>query len=281
MKHGQASRTALGAAGHRAAHQAVEGGMVFADPLAVRILGDDAAHAIALARERPERRALRFFVAMRSRFAEDSARRAIEKGVRQILILGAGLDTFAYRLEPREGLRVFELDHPATQRDKRRRLDEAGIAEPSHVAYIAHDFECGSMTAALAAGGLDTRQRTFVLWLGVTPYLREDAVYATLGELARFPGGAEVVFDYANPPHAIEEARARDFHDEMAERVAASGEPFRCYLDTLELHERARALGYVDIEDLDRAALVARYLPQVPAKPRPGPGGRVARMATR
>ncbi len=117
MKHGEASRTALGAAGHRAAHQALERGMVFADPLALRILGDDADEALAHARERPERRALRFFVAMRSRFAEDTARRAIANGVGQILILGAGLDTFAYRLEPREGLRVFELDHPATQRD--------------------------------------------------------------------------------------------------------------------------------------------------------------------
>ncbi|HKN30728.1 MAG TPA: SAM-dependent methyltransferase [Roseiarcus sp.] len=281
MKHGQASRTALGAAGHRAAHQALESGMVFADPLALAILGDDAKEAIALARERPERRGLRFFVAMRSRFAEDSARRAIENGVRQILILGAGLDTFAYRLERREGLRVFELDHPATQRDKRRRLDEARVAEPSHVVYVAHDFEHGGMTAALGAGGLDAGRRTFVLWLGVTPYLTEDAVYATLGELARFPGGAEVVFDYANPPHAIEEAQVREFHHAMAERVAASGEPFLCHLDTHELHERARALGYGDIEDLDRAALVARYLPQAPAKPRPGPGGHVVRMATR
>ena len=255
--------------------------MVFADPLALRILGDDAKDAIALARERPERRGLRFFVAMRSRFAEDSARRAIERGARQILVLGAGLDTFAYRLERVENLRVFELDHPATQRDKRRRLAEARVAEPPHVAYVAHDFERGSVTAALEAGGLDTGQRTFALWLGVTPYLTEDAVYATLGELARFPGGAEVVFDYANPPRAIEEARVRGFHHAMAESVAASGEPFRCYLETPALHERARALGYVDIEDLDSAALVARYLPQVRVKPRPGPGGHVVRMATK
>ncbi len=255
--------------------------MVFADPLALRILGDDAEPAIALAKERPERRGLRFFVAMRSRFAEDAARRAIENGVRQIVVLGAGLDTFAYRLEQREGLRVFELDHPATQRDKRRRLEEARVAEPSHVAYVVHDFEHGSMTAALEAGGLGVGRRTFVMWLGVTPYLTEAGVYATLGELARFPGGAEVVFDYANPPHAIEETHVRDFHRAMAEQVAASGEPFRCHLDTLELHARARTLGYVDIEDLDRAALVARYLPQVPAKLRPGPGGHVVRMATR
>ena len=100
MQHGQSSVTALGAAGHRAAHQVLERGIVFTDPLALAILGRDADEAIALAREKPERRPLRFFIAMRSRFAEDMGRRAMSEGVRQILVLGAGLDTFAYRLEP-------------------------------------------------------------------------------------------------------------------------------------------------------------------------------------
>jgi methyltransferase (TIGR00027 family) len=280
MQHGQASVTALGAAGHRAAHQVLERGFVFADPLALRILGQDADGAIALAKERPERRGLRLFIAMRSRFAEDSAARAIEKGVRQILVLGAGLDTFAYRLERIQEMRVFELDHPATQAEKRRRLTEAQIAEPAHVSYVAHDFESGSMTAALKAAGLDPDRGAFVLWLGVTPYLTEEAVFATLGEFARWPGGTEVVFDYTNPPEAVDEPNARNFHREMAERVAASGEPFRCYLDSAALHARARGLGFSDIEDLDRAALVARYLPDLPVAPRPGSGGHVVRMAT-
>jgi methyltransferase (TIGR00027 family) len=280
MQHGQASVTALGAAGHRAAHQVLERGFVFADPLALRILGSEADGAIALAKERPERRGLRLFIAMRSRFAEDSARRAIDKGVRQILVLGAGLDTFAYRLEPTHELRIFELDHPATQAEKRRRLSEAQIAEPTHVSYVAHDFESGSMTVALKAAGLDPDRGAFVLWLGVTPYLTEEAVFATLGELASWPGGAEVVFDYTNPPEAVDEPNARNFHREMAERVAASGEPFRCYFDSPNLQARARELGFSDIEDLDRAALVARYLPHLPVAPRPGPGGHVVRMAT-
>jgi methyltransferase (TIGR00027 family) len=280
MQQGQASVTALGAAGHRAAHQVLERGFVFADPLALPILGPDADGAIALAKERPERRGLRLFIAMRSRFAEDSARRAIRDGVRQILVLGAGLDTFAYRLERTHDLHVFELDHPATQAEKRRRLAVAQIAEPAHVSYIAHDFEGGSMTAALEAAGLDSSRRTFVLWLGVTPYLTEEAVFATLGELAGWPGGTEVVFDYTNRPEAVDESNARNFHREMAERVAASGEPFRGYFNSVELDARARKLGFTKIEDLDRAALVARYLPDLPVPPRPGPGGHVVRMAT-
>jgi methyltransferase (TIGR00027 family) len=280
MLQGQASVTALGAAGHRAAHQILERGLVFTDPLALRILGQDADDAIALAKERPERRPLRLFIAMRSRFAEDSARRAIADGVRQILVMGAGLDTFAYRVERTHDLRIFELDHPATQAEKRRRLTEAQIAEPAHVSYVGHDFEGGSMTAALKAAGLDPDRGAFVLWLGVTPYLTEEAVLATLGELASWLGGTEVVFDYANPPEAVDEPNARNFHREMAKRVAASGEPFRCYFDTPELHARARELGFAEIEDLDRSALVARYLPDVSVAPRPGPGGHIVRMAT-
>ena len=120
-----------------------------------------------------------------------------------------------------------------------------------------------------------------MLWLGVTPYLTEDAVFATLSELARLPGGVEVAFDYANPPHAIEEAATRNFHREMAERVAASGEPFRCYFDTESAARPRPSLGFAEIEDLDRAALVGRYLPLLPVAPRSGPGGHVVRMATR
>jgi methyltransferase (TIGR00027 family) len=280
MHEGQASRTAIGAAGHRAAHQVLERGLVFTDPLALGILGQDADEAVTLAKEKPERRPLRFFIAMRSRFAEDMARRAMAEGVRQILVLGAGLDTFAYRVQGGEDLRVFELDHPATQRDKRRRLAEARIAEPPHVAYVSHDFEHGGMIEALKAAGLKSSERTFVLWLGVTPYLTKGAVFATLAELAELPGGAEVVFDYANPPDTIEGTATQSFHRAMAERVAASGEPFRCYFETEDLHAGARRLGFTEIEDLDRAGLVNRYIPDFPAAPRPGPGGHVVRMAT-
>jgi methyltransferase (TIGR00027 family) len=279
MKHGHASRTAVGAAAHRAAHQTLDGGMIFADPLAFAILGDDAAEAIERATERPEQRPLRLFIAMRSRFAEDSAKVAVAAGVRQTVLLGAGLDTFAYRLEPLQALRVFELDHPATQADKRHRLAAAQIAEPPHVAYVAHDFDRGSFTAALAASGLDPRARTFVMWLGVTAYLTEAAIGATLAEIAHLAGGADVVFDYVNPSATIDDVESRRAFEALASRAAELDEPFRGALDTLALHERARTLGFVEIEDLDRAVLGARYLPRIPP-PKPGRGAHIVRMAT-
>jgi methyltransferase (TIGR00027 family) len=97
MLQGQPSRTALGAATHRAAHQILEHGLIFNDPLALRILGIDAETVARQAAERPSSRRMRIFIAVRTRFAEDALAAAVEHGVSQLVVLGAGLDTYAYR----------------------------------------------------------------------------------------------------------------------------------------------------------------------------------------
>jgi methyltransferase (TIGR00027 family) len=250
MQSGQFSRTALGAAGHRAAHQVLEGGATFADPLAVPILGEDAEAMIAEARDNPDRRMLRFFIAGRSRFAEGAATAAMAAGVRQIVVLGAGLDTFAYRVEPRDGLRVFEVDHPATQAEKRRRLVAAGIGEPAHLTFAPCDFETDDLGARLREVGFDGERASVFIWLGVVPYLTPSAVFATLGFVGGLPGGAEIVFDYANPTASIADAETREFHAELAQRVAAAGEAFKSYFETETLHAALRARGFAEIEDL-------------------------------
>jgi len=275
MRQGEFSRTALGAAGHRAAHQALEGGQIFADPLAVGILGPDAQDALAKALAHPERRFLRLFIALRSRFAEDAAQEAIGRGVRQAVVLGAGLDTFAYRVAPTPGLIVFEIDHPATQREKRRRLAAAGVAEPAHVVYVGCDFETQGLSEALAAAGFEAAQPSFFLWLGVTPYLTPEAVYATLAALAALAGGAEIVFDYVVPPETIE---AREAHAALAARVAAAGEPLRASFDPASLQARLRALGFAILEDLSAGEIAARYAPGQAPKRRGG--ARMLRAAT-
>src|SRR5271168_4936107 len=127
MRSGTPSRTALAAASHRAAHQILEKGSILSDPLAVRIIGLDAATIAREAEEQPSRRAMRMFIAVRTRFAEDALAAAVERGVKQLVVLGAGLDTFAYRSPLRDRLRIFEVDHPATQAWKRRQLTETGI----------------------------------------------------------------------------------------------------------------------------------------------------------
>jgi methyltransferase (TIGR00027 family) len=260
MKSGEPSRTALGAAGHRAAHQILERGFIFSDPLAVRILGDDVDAILERARRDSSVRRLRIFIAARSRYAEDELRSAMARGLRQLVLLGAGLDTYAYRSDPVSGLRIYEVDHPATQEWKRKRLAEVDIAVPGSLVFAPVDFERESLADGLAAAGFDPAQPSFFTWLGVVPYLTDQSILATLAFIAALPGGAHVVFDYSNPPHALSE-EARAAHDELATRVADVGERFQSYFETDLLHARLRALGYRDIEDLSPAGIVARFLP--------------------
>ena len=130
MQPGQPSRTALIAASHRAAHQVLESGAIFADPLALRILGQHADGAIADARNDPSLHRLRIFIAARTRIAEDALTHAIERGVTQLVMLGAGLDTFAYRSGFAQRLRMFEVDDATTLAWKRACLATAAIAAP-------------------------------------------------------------------------------------------------------------------------------------------------------
>jgi methyltransferase (TIGR00027 family) len=263
MLEGQFSRTAIGAAGHRAAHQVLDGASIFVDPFATRILGKDLDSALADASD-PSRRRLRLFIALRGRIAEDAARRAIGGGVRQIVVLGAGLDTFGYRVAPAERLRVFEVDHPATQAEKHRRLTEAEISVPPHLVFAPCDFETRSLGQALDDAGFDARAAAFFIWLGVTPYLTSEAVENTLGYVADSPGGAEIVFDYVNPPETIEARASRDHHERLAARVAAIGEQFRGYFETPELHRRLTGLGFDDVEDWGPRRIRQRLAPGSP-----------------
>src|SRR5579885_538610 len=147
----QASLTAKGAATHRAVHQLLEGGSIFSDPLAVAILGEDPETIVREAEENPARRFMRLFIATRSRLAEDRLAEAVARGVRQLVVLGAGLDTFGLRNPHRaQGLRVFELDHPATQAWKRERIAATVTGEAPGLTFVAVDFERQSFLDELA-----------------------------------------------------------------------------------------------------------------------------------
>jgi methyltransferase (TIGR00027 family) len=258
---GRASRTALGAAGHRAAHQVLEGGSILTDPLAIRILGADAEELIRRGRSDPSRQGLRLFIAARSRFAEDALASAAERGVRQLVVLGAGLDTLAYRSALAQRLSLFEVDHPATQAWKRERLAAAAIPVPASLTFAPLDFERQTLAEGLAAARFDPMQHTFFTWLGVVPYLSEPAIFATLGFIAGLRHGAHVVFDYANPANSLP-ARLRAAHDALAVRVAAAGEELRASFETDALHARLRALGFAEIEDLGPPQIATRFFPE-------------------
>jgi methyltransferase (TIGR00027 family) len=280
MQPGQPSRTALGAAGLRAAHQVLDGAAIFADPLAVRILGADANDLLreAEAEADPFRQRLRWFIAIRSRIAEDALAAAIKSGVRQLVVLGAGLDTSAYRVPHSQGLRIFEVDHPATQAWKRERLAEVDIPLPASLTFVPVDFEHQTLADGLAAAGFDFAQQTFFTWLGVVPYLTDEAIFSTLGFIAGLPGGAHVVFDYVNPAASLTEPGRRAAHEALAARVAAAGESIRNHFDSDALHVRLQAMGFRDVEDFGWAEISARFLPGRPASS--GGGAHVLRAAT-
>ena len=260
LESGEPSATAMGVAIRRAAHQLFDDPKVFDDPLATRIIGEDALGRLKGDLERhlhPFSRALTAHVVARSRYAEDRLQQAYERGVRQYVVLGAGLDTFGWR-NPHPDLKVFEIDHPSTQAWKLERLTAAGVQTPATLAFAPVDFQTQAVADGLAAAGFDAGRPAFVSWLGVTMYLDESATLRTLAELAALPASSEVVFDFAQTPESMDPL-ARKAREALAARVAASGEPFRGAFDPEALPSRLAVLGFSDVEILDAAGLNRRY----------------------
>lgn len=235
-------------------HQLLDRPKVFDDPLAVAIVGDAGEDQYA---EHPFSRALRAFLVARSRYAEDQLAKAVERRVKQYVVLGAGLDTFAYR-NPFAELHVFEVDHPATQEWKRVQLHAAGIEIPESMTFATVDFERQSLADGLAASGFDRERPAFFSWLGVTPYLTRPAFDATAGFIVKLPAGSGVVFDYALERRLLSKMQ-RIALDAMAARVAQAGEPFQLFFDPAALAEDLARMGFGDIENLGKDAINRRY----------------------
>jgi methyltransferase (TIGR00027 family) len=263
MRENQASATAQRMAVHRAAHQLLDDPKVFDDPLALAMLGQEEAAALAADPRRSETSPaspfLRAFAAARSRFAEDQLRRGVEQGVGQYVLLGAGLDTFAYRSPyPPGALRVFEVDHPATQAWKQQRLAEAGIAAPPELSFAPVDFHQQTLAAGLPAAGHDPARPSFFAWLGVTPYLTPEAVRDTLRFIASAPAGSGAVFDYPVSPELLS-PMGRKVYAALSGWSAAAGEPWLSNFDPAALAGELRELGFGQVEDLGQAEINAHY----------------------
>jgi methyltransferase (TIGR00027 family) len=259
MQEGTFSKTAHRVAVRRAAHQLLDQPRVLDDPLALRIIGAEAENEL---RSNPKEdhafsRAFRAFMAARSRFAEDELALAVAQGVRQYVVLGAGLDTFAYR-NPHSGLRVFEVDHPATQAWKRERLEAAGIAIPTSLTFAPIDFERRTLADGLGQSGFNGSAAAFFSWLGVTPYLTREACLVTLSFIAKMPAGSGVVFDFAVDP-ALLNLGQRMALKALSKRVAAVGEPFQLFFDPEKLQGELKGMGFRRTEFLQGKELNARY----------------------
>jgi methyltransferase (TIGR00027 family) len=243
----------------RAAHQVFDGEpKVVNDPLAVRIIGPEAEARMRRMRHQGAfAKVGRAFMVARLRFAEDALARAVAQGVTQYVILGAGLDTFAYR-NPFHQLRVFEVDHPSTQAWKRERLAAAGIAIPENAILVPVDFEREAIAHTLSEAGLDDRSPVFFAWLGVTMYLTDEAIGTTLGYIGSRPRGSMLVPDYSLPSESLNWME-RFFRGIMARRVRKVGEPFINFFTPERMKATLEAAGLHDVEDLGVEELNARY----------------------
>jgi methyltransferase (TIGR00027 family) len=263
MKENRASATAQRVAMQRAAHQLLDDPKVFDDPVALRIIGKENASALQTDPRQfeatPLSPYLRAFVAARSRYAEDELALGVRRGVRQYVILGAGLDTFAYRNPNPQGvLHVFEVDHPTTQTWKRARLEESGITLPGDLTFAPVDFETQTLMEGLRGAGYDSGKCTFFSWLGVTEYLTTEAVMATLRFIASAPAGSRVVFDYMISPSLLTPAQRSRF-DALAQRVASAGEPWQSFFDPGLLTRDLRAMGFRYVEDKGPEDINAKF----------------------
>ena len=265
MEQNGPSRTAIGTAVHRAAHLLLdEDPKILVDPFARAFAGyaSDAEMLQAIASvEMIEFPRMRTVFTLRSRYAEDELDSAITRGIDQYVILGAGLDSFAYRRPDLvASLNVFEVDHPASQAWKRARLAELGIAVPTHLHHISIDFERQTLAEGLAESIVDLGKPVFLSLLGVTQYLTTDATLRTLRDVAATTApGSELVFQFVVPPATLARDEAA-LVTAFAERNGAAGEPWLGYFEPAEMERHLLAAGFSRIVHFGPKEATERYL---------------------
>src|ERR1700722_9275061 len=262
MKPNEPSRTALMIARQRAAHQVLDHGSILNDPFAMKILREDEKDVLQFANEHPLASIGRLFTTARSRIAEDALSGAVARGIRQIVILGAGLDTFALRSpHGARQIRIYEVDHPATQAWKLERLAEAQLELPPSLVLVPVDFEQDDVREKLAAAGFQENSPAFFTWLGVVPYLTRDAIGRTLDFIASIQN-SEVVFDYMEPPQAFAE-EMRELVTKRTEQLEKIGERWASRFEPAGMAAILRSHGFCDIEDINFQEIASRFGPAV------------------
>jgi len=259
---GTPGRSALRVATLRAVHRLLDEPVIFDDPIALPILGSEMSATISDDPFRfndPMSRGLRATLIARSKFAEEEMHKAVRAGVRQYVVLGAGLDTFAFRnTHADEGLHVYEVDHPSTQDWKKALLHEAGIPVPKSMSFVAIDFETKTLREGLREAGFQADQPAYFSWLGVAIYLTQEAIFETLRFVASLPKGSAITFDYSLD-RALLNPIERAISEYMGQLIASQGEPWISFFDPASLKEELGKMGYDSIEDLGPDELNPRY----------------------
>ena len=196
---------------------------------------------------------------LRVLYAEDCLHAAIETGLAQYVILGAGFDTFSLRHRELQ-VQVFEVDHPATQHIKRERVRRVAGHIPPNLTFVPVDFEVDRLDEALSRSPLDAGKPAFFSWLGTTYYLTKDAIRETLGCIAAVAApGSRLVLDYKLPRHLIPE-QGLPLNDKLERLVKRLGEPMISEFAPEELTEEMARIGWTELESLPPQAQEQRYL---------------------
>ncbi|HLK86065.1 MAG TPA: class I SAM-dependent methyltransferase [Candidatus Binataceae bacterium] len=261
MEHAARSRTIDIPAIMRALHQTLDDDpKILNDPIAPRLIDvDDDQRWLAPLLDHPFAKQWRAGFALRARYAEDCLAGGAQRGTRQYVILGAGLDSFAYRQPPwARSLQIYEVDHPITQQWKRDRLTTADIPTPSNLTFVPIDFENASIPEALQSSGFALGSQTICSWMGVTQYLTPGALEAVFRFVLSLPLSSEIVFSFIIPQQEVSgiEAEALAIAARRAEEV---GEPWLSRLRADELALKLRTLGFSRIIHLTPAEAAMRY----------------------
>ncbi len=280
MKQNESSMTALISAFSRAYHVENDHPVIFSDTLAKQLMTDDEYKQISgymaggidfFAPDKKDEfstieQSLKWVVQTqlaptplaRARFCEDALQNAIQTGASQYVILGAGMDTFAYRNpELLSKIHVFEVDHPNTQDFKKQRVEDAGWTVPKNLHYVSMDFTTDNLAIELEKAGFDNRKLTFFSWLGVTYYLTKDQISTMLETISSLtPQGSTIVFDYADENLFSSDVKRVQ---NMIAMANTSGEPMKSSFSYSELEKSLEDAGWLIYEHLTSNEIQERF----------------------
>lgn len=261
MEQAERSRTIEIPAIMRALHQTLDDDpKILSDPIAHRLIDlDDNQQWLVPLLNHSFAKQWRAGFALRARYAEDCLAEIVHRGARQYVILGAGLDSFAYRQPPwASSLRIYEVDHPITQQWKRDRLRAAAIAIPSNLIFVPIDFERATIPDAFRATGFSFASHTFCSWMGVTQYLTPEALESTFRFVLSLTPSSEIVLSFILPQEELSGVEAEALAI-AARRAAEVGEPWVARFGAGELAAKLRLMGFSQIVHLTPEEAGWRY----------------------
>lgn len=253
MEPGSPSATAISVASLRAAHlHLFDGPKIHQDTFALQMSGAKDVEELRARLDKtklPDLPRVSAYFACRHRFSEDRMRAALARGVRQVVLLGAGLDTLALR-EPDlpATVQFVEIDHPDTQRWKLERLQSLGLTA-NGVKYVPVDFASQNLKDGLLAADVQMERPTFFAWLGVTQYISEGAAMSTLSLVRQHAAGSEIVFDFIVP---FDDLPEDELQISSAARAASQGrgEPWTTFYRAEEIAAHLVAIGFAGVQPL-------------------------------